>query len=84
MSDKLDRDTLFKKLRAKPENKVGAIIPVDKTLFTSLPHFVFWQPYSRCLGLYPSERASEFTAFRSACIESVAAQLLRIEGNEVG
>ena len=25
MSDKLDRDTLFRKLRAKPENKAGLI-----------------------------------------------------------
>ena len=71
MSDKLDRDTLFKKLRAKPENKVRAIIPIGKILFTSLPHFVFWQPYSRCLGLYASERASEFTAFTSAYFEVV-------------
>ena len=71
MSDKLDRDTLFKKLRAKPENKVRAIIPVGKTLFTSLPHFVFWQPYSRCLRLYSSERASEFTAPISAHIDAV-------------
>ena len=28
MSDKLDRDTLFKKLRARPENKVSSVTAV--------------------------------------------------------
>ena len=85
MSDKLDRDTLFKKLRAKPENKVRAITPIGKTLFTSLPYFVFWQP-SPMFGVVPKRKLSSSLPSHQhiSMLVSNAAYVLRTEGNEVG
>ena len=86
MSDKLDRDTLFKKLRAKPENKVRAIIPIGKTLFTSLPHFVFLATLQPMFEVVSKRELSSslLSDQHTSMLLSNAAHVLRTVDNDVG